>query len=203
MAIKLVVKDEVDENNDNAGKVEATALSHKELKAQKQAEKRLARAVKPEQVVPNDNGTLNKIPPALMQNIYTLVLGIVVCIGCILFGLTTFGAVSFITIVGLLLIAILGAYAVILYRTYSSGNYDYVDGVCIDAHKSGWRKQYWQMIIADSENNTYSIKTMVKRQYRILPGDKVVVYVPKGLQITENGDGIYEINELYGFMRHK
>lgn len=172
-------------------------------KKKKQAEKRLQSAVQPEKVVPNDKEELAKIPPALMQNIQTLIFGIVVCIACILFGMTSFGIVSFLTAIGLILIAILGTYAVILYRTYSSANYDYIDGICIDAHKTGWRKQYWKMIIADSENNTYSVNTMVKKKYRILPGDKVVIYVPKGLELTENGDGIYEIKELYGFMRHR
>ena len=202
MAIKLV-KNNADTIENNTNSIEAATLSPKELKAKKQAEKRLQSAVQPEKVVPNDKEELDKIPPALMQNIQTLILGIVICIACILFGMTSFGIVSFLTVIGLILIAVLGTYAIILYRTYSSGNYDYVDGVCIDAHKAGWRRQYWQIIIADNENNTYSVKTMVKRRYRILPGDKVVVYVPKGLELTENGDGIYEIKELYGFMRHR
>lgn len=202
MAIKLV-KNNADTIENNTNSIEAATLSPKELKAKKQAEKRLQSAVQPEKVVPNDKEELDKIPPALMQNIQTLIFGIVVCIVCILFGMTSFGIVSFLTAIGLILIAILGTYAVILYRTYSSGNYDYIDGVCIDAHKPDWRKQYWKMIIADSENNTYSVNTMVKRKYRILPGDKVVIYVPKGLELTENGDGIYEIKELYGFMRHR
>ena len=202
MAIKLV-KNNADTIENNTNSIEAATLSPKELKAKKQAEKRLQSAVQPEKVVPNDKEELDKIPPALMQNIQTLIFGIVVCIVCILFGMTSFGILSFLTAIGLILIAILGTYAVILYRTYSSGNYDYIDGVCIDAHKPGWRKQYWKMIIADSENNTYSVNTMVKRKYRILPGDKVVIYVPKGLELTENGDGIYEIKELYGFMRHR
>ena len=144
-----------------------------------------------------------KIPPALMLNIHMLLWGIVVCAICILFGINSFGAISFLAIIGLILIAILGAYAAILYRTYSTGNYDYVDGICIAAHKAGWRKQYWQIIIADNENNTYSVNIIAKRKHRIFPGDKVIVYVPKGLEITENDNGIYEINELYGFMRHR
>ena len=203
MSIKLVKNNDTDISYNNINEGEVASLSPKELKAKKQAEKRLKSAANPEKVVPNEKAELAKIPPALMQNIQTLIFGIVVCVACILFGMTSFGVISFLTVIGLILIAVLGTYVVILYRTYSSGNYDYVDGVCIDAHKAGWRRQYWQIIIADNENNTYSVKTMVKRRYRILPGDKVVVYVPKGLEITENGDGIYEINELYGFMRHK
>ncbi len=201
MAIKLV-KNVNDVGATDINNIGTTTLSPKEAKEKRKAEKRLQSAATPEQVVPS-NTELSKIPPALMQNIQTLIFGIVVCVACILFGMTSFGPISFITIIGLILIAILGAYAAMLYRTYSTGNYDYIDGVCIDAHKAGWRKQYWQMIIADNENNTYSVNTIVKRKYRILPGDKVVVYVPKGLEVAENGDGIYEINELYGFMRHK
>ncbi len=150
-----------------------------------------------------NSSSSKEIPPVLMQNVQTLIGGIVVCVACILFGMTSFGFFSFITFIGLILIAVLGTYAIILYRTYSKGNYDCIEGMCKDAHKAGWRKQYWQIIITDDKGNTYSVNTVVKKRYRILPGDKVVVYVPKGLEMTENVDGIYEINEVYGATRYR
>lgn len=99
--------------------------------------------------------------------------------------------------------AICGFLAVRNTKKFMSGDYHAVNGTCIDSYLTG--KLKWKMreiLIATEDNDTYSFSVSAQRNYRILAGDKVTVYIPTGTQFYEK-DGVNVIPAFYGYERHK
>lgn len=103
--------------------------------------------------------------------------------------------------VGVAIAAFCGIFAVRKTKEFLNGNYMTVRGTCIDSYLTG--KFKWKMrdiLIATEDNDTYSFSVSAQRSYRVLAGDKVIVYIPSGTQYYEK-DGVKVIPAFYGYER--
>lgn len=105
--------------------------------------------------------------------------------------------------VGVAIAAFCGVFAVQKTKKFLKGDYQTISGTCIDSYLTG--KLKWKMreiLIATADNDTYSFSVSAQRNYRILAGDKVTVYIPSGTQYYVK-DGVNVIPAFYGYERIK
>ena len=107
-------------------------------------------------------------------------------------------------IAGLILSAVIAVYWYVLLKKFCNKKYVTVDGICTDARAKGiLRHKTWQVIIEDlNSKDTYSFSTSFRKKHRILPGDRLYIYLPDDNMVVEN-DGVLDIMSYYGYEIHR
>lgn len=108
----------------------------------------------------------------------------------------TLGVASIVVAVGFF------AYATAKFLAFSRGKYKYIDGICIDSNPLKLLSRSCEILITTADNDTYALMTPKKKQGRLLPGDKVTVYMPMDVILSEK-EGIKYISAFYGYERHR
>ncbi len=94
------------------------------------------------------------------------------------------------------------SYTIAKFIAFSNGKYKYIDGICIDSNPLKLFSRSCEILISTADNDTYALMLPKKKQGRLLPGDKVTVYMPMDVAVSEK-EGIKYISAFYGYERHK
>lgn len=143
------------------------------------------------------------IPSPLAKNL-TLFASASVLLAILSIIFITSSQINEVGIAGLILSFVIAVYWYILFKRFRDGKYITIDGICTDAQAKGiLHHKTWQITIEDiNSKDIYSFNTAFRKKHRILPGDRLYIYLPDDNMVVEN-DGVLDIISYYGYEIHR
>ena len=117
---------------------------------------------------------------------------------------STLNSSKWLFVSGLLIGGLLIAYSIYQFVLFYRKGYAIIRGTVIDATVRGWRRQNWEVVFqAGKEQDfaTFAFDVARKGRYRLLPGDKVKVYLPINYDTREK-NGVNVILTFYAYERY-
>lgn len=141
------------------------------------------------------------IPKPMLEiiTVFYLLAALAVAFTIVLWVIEGFNVFFF--VIGLIITVFFVFLGTKILRAAIKKDYITIDGDCIDSYASGLGKKNWHIEFVDSSRKTYSIITSSKKKHRILAGDRLYVYCPSDADFIVK-DGVYEIQQYYGYERH-
>ena len=145
----------------------------------------------------------SRIPSSLMKHVLVVSAGALFLFAISLIFTISTGQYRF-GFAGMVIALCVAGYAALLFRNFSKKRYVTIDGICIDARMRGkFRGRTWQIVLEDTgSKDVYGFETSALKKYRILPGDRLYLYMPEDSLIAEH-DGILSVINYYGYEIHR